>query len=302
MSTIHLVHESFLDIDRDAFDAVDALIVDPPYSAHVHENAVSAGTLGPGSKGYVHRNLGFAPLTPLEMGHLVMLAARVKRWSVFFTDTEAVGRWKDSAPAFDVRYVRHVPWLRWSQPQKSGDRPGQQSESVVHFHRKTRPNWNGPGWLIAYGLDDEGRRIRTSLRGGEKHPTEKPLDLMLDMVCWYSERGETVADTHMGRGTTGLACRLLERDFVGIERRPSREELARGAVDWFPQAKRRLEALGLERTDTKKAEDWCATTIAESRRDLAKKETGSDEKTRARAEFRLREAERLAKTLRKVAA
>ena len=289
-----ILNESFLDVDRDAFNGVDVLIVDPPYSAHVHANAVSAGTLGAGSKGYHHRDLGFAPLTASDQAHLVMLAGRVKRYSVFFTDTEAVGSWKACAAGFGVDYIRCVPWIRWSQPQKSGDRPGQQSESVVHFHRKGAKRWNGPGWLIAYGLDDEGRRMRTSLRGADKHPTEKPIDLMLDLVCWWSERGEVVADTHMGRGTTGLACRLLERDFVGIESDPT----------WYRAAETRLNAKGLEPRDETRVAEWCATTIAESRRDLAKKEAGdgSDAKTRARAEFRLKEAERLKKSAGRVAA
>lgn len=56
-----------------------------------------------------------------------------------------------------------------------------------------------------------------SLRGGGKYSCEKPLDLMLSLVSYFSDRGELVLDPCCGSGTTGLACRLLERDAVLID-------------------------------------------------------------------------------------
>ena len=37
------------------------------------------------------------------------------------------------------------------------------------------------------------------------------------LVRTYSNVGETVLDFTMGSGTTGLACKMLNRDFIGIE-------------------------------------------------------------------------------------
>ena len=56
------------------------------------------------------------------------------------------------------------------------------------------------------------------MRGSEKHPTQKPLDLMLTLVSAFSDPGETVLDVCAGAGTTALACRLLGRDCIAIER------------------------------------------------------------------------------------
>jgi len=49
------------------------------------------------------------------------------------------------------------------------------------------------------------------------HPTQKPLDLIEYMIKTYTNEGETVLDFTMGSGTTGVACKNLNRNFIGIE-------------------------------------------------------------------------------------
>ena len=49
------------------------------------------------------------------------------------------------------------------------------------------------------------------------HPTEKPVELSEDMIGTYTEQGDTVLDFTMGSGSTGVACKNLNRDFIGIE-------------------------------------------------------------------------------------
>lgn len=50
------------------------------------------------------------------------------------------------------------------------------------------------------------------------HPTQKPVELMEYLIKTYTNEGETVLDFTMGSGTTGVACRNLNRNFVGIEK------------------------------------------------------------------------------------
>lgn len=49
------------------------------------------------------------------------------------------------------------------------------------------------------------------------HPTQKPVALMEDLIKTYTNEGETVLDFTMGSGTTGVACKNLDRNFIGIE-------------------------------------------------------------------------------------
>ncbi len=49
------------------------------------------------------------------------------------------------------------------------------------------------------------------------HPTQKPVALFEYLIKTYTNEGETVLDNCMGSGTTGVACKNLNRNFIGIE-------------------------------------------------------------------------------------
>jgi len=49
------------------------------------------------------------------------------------------------------------------------------------------------------------------------HPTQKSLKLMTELVLIHTNKGDTVLDPFMGSGTTGVACKELGREFIGIE-------------------------------------------------------------------------------------
>lgn len=49
------------------------------------------------------------------------------------------------------------------------------------------------------------------------HPTVKPLSLMGHLIRLFSTEGQTILDPFMGSGTTGVACHINNRNFIGIE-------------------------------------------------------------------------------------
>lgn len=53
---------------------------------------------------------------------------------------------------------------------------------------------------------------------GKTHPTQKPVKLMEYLIKTYSNEGMTIFDPCMGSGTTGVACKNLNRNFIGIEK------------------------------------------------------------------------------------
>ena len=54
-----------------------------------------------------------------------------------------------------------------------------------------------------------------STRG--KHSTEKPVALMEWIFKYYSKEGDVILDPTMGSGSTGIACKNMNRNFIGIE-------------------------------------------------------------------------------------
>lgn len=60
--------------------------------------------------------------------------------------------------------------------------------------------------------------IQFKSQNGELHPTQKPVALMEYLIKTYTNEGDTVIDPFMGSGTTGVACKNLNRSFIGIEK------------------------------------------------------------------------------------
>jgi len=52
---------------------------------------------------------------------------------------------------------------------------------------------------------------------GKTHPTEKPVSLMEIFVGNSSNENDLVLDPFMGCGSTGIACKNLNRQFIGFE-------------------------------------------------------------------------------------
>lgn len=63
------------------------------------------------------------------------------------------------------------------------------------------------------------------------HPTQKPVALMERIVKLFSNEGDTVLDFCMGSGTTGVACKNLNRNFIGIEKDEKYFEVARERIN-----------------------------------------------------------------------
>lgn len=59
--------------------------------------------------------------------------------------------------------------------------------------------------------------IRCKQDRSGQHPTKKPVELMSWLIKTYTNPGEFVLDNTMGEGTTGVACVIEKRKFIGIE-------------------------------------------------------------------------------------
>lgn len=60
-------------------------------------------------------------------------------------------------------------------------------------------------------------KFTTDKQKSTLHPTQKPVALMEYLIKTYTNENDLVLDFTMGSGTTGVACKNLNRSFVGIE-------------------------------------------------------------------------------------
>lgn len=268
-----IIHGDGRTPDEDLVALCDVQITDPPYSEHVHQASMSSGTVATG--GPRTRDIGYDPITDETRRAVARIAALVPRWTVVHCDLESTHLWRQAMADAGVRYVREVPWVRWAQPQISGDRPCSGSEAVLHFHSRAKVRWNGTGGMTHY--DTRG------IRGSRKRQGQKPIGLVLTLVSAYSDPGECVYDGHAGAGTTALACRLLGRECVSYET----------DATWAGHAQDR-ELAAPDGRDRAQIREWCDATEAEARRMLEQTPEGP---ARLRAQARLDDVARLRSAL-----
>jgi len=83
-------------------------------------------------------------------------------------------------------------------------------DELTNIPKKVVSDTKIKGNIFEYGVG--------SLHTGKiKHPAVFPLDLARDMVQSWSNEGDIIFDPFMGSGTTGVACKNLNRKFIGIE-------------------------------------------------------------------------------------
>jgi len=68
----------------------------------------------------------------------------------------------------------------------------------------------------------EGNKVKSNILKYKKdytgyHPTQKPVLLLEDLIKTFSNENDLVVDLTMGSGSTGVACKNTNRDFIGIE-------------------------------------------------------------------------------------
>jgi hypothetical protein len=195
-------------------EQVDHVITDPPYEAEAHtlqrRIKVEGGGGNYGSVGVAA--LDFAPMTS-ELRSCVgaRFGAIARRWVLVFSQVEATQKWASSIEVGGARYMRTQIWVKIDgQPQLSGDRPGMGYESIVTCHALGgRSKWNGGGRVGVYRY--------TTVKGGHGHMTEKPIELMRELVSLFTDPGELILDPFMGSGTTLRAAKDLGRRAIGIE-------------------------------------------------------------------------------------
>jgi len=98
-------------------------------------------------------------------------------------------------------------------------------------------NEHGYGYKGRAPIVNKGTRFPKSVlnitkfnRKGQ-HPTQKPVALMEYLIKTYTNEGETVLDFTMGSGTTGVACKNLDRNFIGIELDENYFEIAKNCIE-----------------------------------------------------------------------
>lgn len=100
------------------------------------------------------------------------------------------------------------------------------TESWIYFVNRTRTGTFNNENKVIHDFIETSQTPPSEKKHGS-HPTQKPLKLLTHFIEILSNPGDLVVDPFMGSGSTGVAARLLGRDFIGVEMNEEYFEIAK---------------------------------------------------------------------------
>ena len=191
--------------------SAEIVLTDPPYcSGGFQEAGRVAGSIG-SKRGKVAGSGGKQPTIARD---------NLTTAGLFSLVEKAIGR----APASGCCYV-FADWRQIGEIRKAIEPLGFQFRAMLIWDKES-PGMGGP-WRHQYETVWFGSRrkepphgqagdvLRCKRSGNQHHPTEKPVDLLVQIL--ENTEGQTVYDPFAGSGSTLLAAEQAGRDFFGCE-------------------------------------------------------------------------------------
>jgi len=125
--------------------------------------------------------------------------------------------------------LRKMPYF--PQGVKQGSRENNKNRKAAGYMGEARPSHKETHICHVSGYPSSLINFSNANRVGVVHPTQKPVALMEYLIKTYTNEGETVLDFTMGSGTTGVACKNLNRSFIGIEMDDKYFEIAKNRIE-----------------------------------------------------------------------
>ena len=142
-------------------------------------------------------------------------------------------------PIFEYMFI----WSK-GKPKSSNlicDRKNKYAGTAVHGTVREKDDSLRQTSALRLGIDrkikEYGVRFNVWKLNEEKnskdfgHPAMFPKQIAMDHIISWSNEGDIVLDPFMGSGTTGVACKNLNRDFIGIELDPGYFEIAKQRIE-----------------------------------------------------------------------
>ena len=190
---------------------VDTIITDPPYEFDLHGGKVNSGDFCRDltnkkhinfiSNGYNYKDV-FDRFLKLCVTPNILIFCSNKQISKTMSFFESKGL-----------SVTLLTWTKTNPIPLCNGKHISDIEFIVYVRGKKAPFNNLLSTI--YKLKNT---IMATLKGKNRnHPTEKPVPLMEKYINLHSLEDMIVLDPFMGSGSTGVACKNLNRKFIGIE-------------------------------------------------------------------------------------
>ena len=191
-------------------NSIDCVLTDPPYiltGGGRGKGAPVGGVFGKHNEGMKSGKVFKHNIVRFEewLGEVYRVMKPTTHALIFINNRNILDLYNEAMKHFKFKNI-----ITWDKIYKNPSRSYMiQTEFILML---------GKGWCR--GINDMGdsNLVRFSNRIKNKtHPTQKPVELLEYLVKNSSNAGDTVLDIFMGSGSTGVACKNLNRNFIGIE-------------------------------------------------------------------------------------
>jgi site-specific DNA-methyltransferase (adenine-specific) len=212
--------DCYLEIKNIQSNSVDLIIIDPPYLISKDSNfkQISDSTSKEMATKYnISIDFGDWDKSELDWDSLFEEYFRVLKKSgtiIIFYDVWKSNELKFAAEKVGLKQPRVCAWIK-TNPVPINSKINYLSNATEYFF--TFVKGGKPTFHSEY---DNAFYQYPICHGKEryKHPTQKPLSLISDLIKKHSNIGDMVLDTFAGTGTTGHACKLNDRNYILIEK------------------------------------------------------------------------------------
>lgn len=128
-------------------------------------------------------------------------------------------------------YKDTLIWHKTNPMPRNRDRRFITNVEMIQLYVKPKDKWTFNRQSEKY--DSSVLSYAVESGGGFKryHPTQKPIKLLSQLLKNCSNDSDTVLDLFMGSGSTGVACKNLNRKFIGIELDETYFNIAKERID-----------------------------------------------------------------------
>jgi len=123
-----------------------------------------------------------------------------------------------------VKREKELNTKNWKMSKLNSDNGNFSSKSVKETQKIYKEKY--PTTILQY--HKSSKECNNTKR---KHPTQKPIELMEYLIKTYTHEGETVLDFTMGSGSTGVAAKQTNRNFIGIEKEEKYFKIAQERIN-----------------------------------------------------------------------
>ena len=216
-------------------ESVDFIFADPPYFLSNDGFTVKSGKAVSVNKGAWDKSFGFDSEMEFHEAWISECLRVLKpNGTIAISGTyHSIYKCGFLLQKLDCRIVNDITWFKPNGAPALAGRNFTASHETILWASKGKKAKHVFNYSISKNWDVENDKLyskgkqmrsvwsipstpkREKLEGN--HPTQKPLELLRRLVAMCTNEGDTVLDPFCGSGTTGVACVLLQRNFIGID-------------------------------------------------------------------------------------